>query len=56
MKKNSLENNRFEMDIEISSELLHEVKSIAKHLNISVNELYCAALDEYIKKQKSKKK
>ena len=56
MKKDVVKSDDFEMEIEISSELLRSVESLADNLNMSVNECYCAALEEFIKRYKSQKR
>ena len=52
MKSDSKE---VEIEIEISSELLKRVTSMAESLNINLHDLYCTALDEYIAKHDDKK-
>ena len=49
------DSNEVEVEIEISSELLKRVIAMAESLNINLNDLYCAALDEFIAKHDEKK-
>jgi len=52
MKENfaKCDNYEAEIETEISSELLQRVRSMAKSLNISLNDFCCAALDEFVAK------